>query len=92
MAEAPGADRMTTDDHATHRLSARIRALYGTEPSKGLIDALAFEAENLQRRLDEARARLAEDDGMAAETRVQVRAPVREVPPSSGDSKVFMHG
>lgn len=45
---------MTTDDHATHALSARIRALYGTSPRKSLLDALAAEAENLERRADVA--------------------------------------
>jgi len=83
---------MTTDDHATHRLSFRILALSGTEPSEELINTLAFEAEKLQRLLDDALARLAEDDGTEAEARVQVQAPVREAAPSSGVGEVYTHG
>lgn len=49
---------MTTDDHATHALHARIRALHGTSPSRGLLDALAAEAATLQRRLDDAEAKV----------------------------------
>lgn len=43
---------MTTDDHATHALSARIRALADTRPRKSLLDALAFEAVKLERHAD----------------------------------------
>jgi hypothetical protein len=85
--------RMTTDDHATHALSARIRALYGTSPSKGLLDALAFEAENLERRLDDAKARIAgmlEDDGTEAEAPARVQPPASA--PSSSVGGVFTHG
>jgi len=81
-----------TDDHATHALSARIRALYGTSPRKGLLDALAAEAENLQRRLDVAEERIAaaDADGWAAEAPAQVQTPVP--PPGRGDGDVYTHG
>jgi hypothetical protein len=84
---------MTTDDHATHALSARIRALYGTSPSKGLLDALAFEAENLQRRLADAQAQVArmlEDDHTEAEAPARVQAPAPA--PIPGVGEVFTHG
>jgi hypothetical protein len=83
---------MTTDDHATHALSVRIRALYGTVPRRSLLDALAAEVDTLQRRLADAEARVAsllEDDGTEAAARAQVEAPV---PAPSGDGKVFTHG
>jgi len=85
---------MTTDDHATHALSARIRALADTRPRKSLLDALAFEADKLQRHLDEAEARIAlmlEDDGTEAEAPAEVRAPVREPAPITG-GRFFAHG
>lgn len=84
---------MTTDDHATHALHARIRALHDTRPRKELLDALAAEAENLQRRLDDAEARIAsllEDDGTEAEAPAQVQRPTP--PPGAGGGKVFTHG
>lgn len=84
---------MTTDDHATHGLSTRIRALFGTRPSKGLLGALAAEVDALQRRLEVAEARIArmlEDDGTEAEAPAEVHAPV---PPSiPGDGAVYTHG
>lgn len=83
---------MTTDDHATHVLSARIRALYGTRPRRGLLDALAAEVDNLQRRLDDAQARLAEDDGTEAEAHAPVQAPKSTAPTSAGDGGVYTHG
>lgn len=86
---------MTTADHATHRLAARIRALHDTEPSQGLLDALAVEAENLQRRLDAANAQIAhmlEDDGTEAEALAPVQAPRRAPRPRHGDSMIFTHG
>lgn len=86
---------MTTTEHATHALSARIRALAGTRPRKSLIDALAVEAVNLERRLAEAQARIAhllEDDGTEAEAPARVQAPVTTTPSSLGDGKVYTHG
>lgn len=86
---------MTGPDHATHALSARIRALAGTRPRKSLIDALAVEAVNLERRLAEAQARIAhllEDDGTEAEAPAKVQAPVTTPAPSTGHGKVFTHG
>lgn len=86
---------MTTADHATHALSARIRALHGNgSPRKSLLDALAAEAENLQRRLDDADVRIAlilEDDGTEAEAPAQVQAPT-QAPPSAVIGTVFTHG
>jgi len=86
-----------TADHATHALSARIRALYGTSPSEGLLGALAAEADNLQRRLEVAEERIAhmlEDDGTEAEAPAQVQEPMREPmrEPSTGNGQVFTHG
>ncbi len=84
---------MTTADHATHALHTRIRALHGTRPTMGLLDALAAEAENLQRRLEDAEARMLEDDGTEAEARAEVRSPMPEpVPVPTGDVQFHAHG
>lgn len=84
---------MTVDDHALHGLGTRIRALHGTTPRKGLLDALAAEADNLQQRLDDAQERieqLLEDDGTEAEAPAEVQAPTPG--PASRRGDVFTHG
>lgn len=86
---------MTTADHDAHVLSNRIRALHGTRPRQGLVDAIAAEVDNLQRRLDDAEARIArllEDDGTTAEAPARVQAPVSRTVPSADDRRFFVHG
>jgi hypothetical protein len=80
---------MSTDDHATHGLSTRIRALGGTSPRQSHLNALAAEVDGLQQRLLDAEARIVHL--LAGE---DTEAPLAEHPPTpvprAGD--VYTHG